>query len=102
MCVCMVVWTFLDVRAHEHLRMYARVQVSGVRVDVSDGRACAAPTRVCAHAHAWMRTRRGEDMCMRGCVHYAVETFALGRIYGLVATHVRIAHGLNFMDYCVI
>ena len=66
-------------------------------------RADAYTVRV-GRARAWMRTlRRGRDARMRGCVHYyAVETFARGRVYGLVATHVRIAHGLNFMDDCVI
>ena len=51
---------------------------------------------------ARMHTRRGRDACVRRCVHWAIGTFARGRVYDLVATHVRIAHGLNFMDDWVI
>ena len=42
------------------------------------------------------------DARVRGCVHCTVGTFARGRVYDLVATHVRIAHKLNFMDDWVI
>ena len=83
--VCECAWP------HGHFRMYARVQVSAY--------ACV-PMHACVDAYTTVRMR---TRCMRGCVHYyTVETFARGRVYGLVATHVRIAHGLNFMDDCVI
>jgi hypothetical protein len=93
-------------------RKYARVQVSGVRVDVSDGRVCAGEradacvctracvdacvdvcvcatrTRVCARAHAWMRTlRHRRDFCARMCIRCGLDTLARGCVhYGAVGT----------------
>ena len=49
-----------------------------------------------------MHTQCGRDVLVCGCIHCAVGTFAHGHVYDLVATHVRIAHGLNFMDDWVI
>ena len=118
----MVAWTFSDVRAHGCLRMYARrLQVLGVHVDVSDRRVCAHArmrgcvhygavetfARECIHGAGWTRARVDAYTTRSGLlhtgVHYGVvETFARGCVYGLVATHVQIAHGLNFMDDCVI
>ena len=110
-CVCMAASTFSNVRTHGHIQMYARVQVSGVHmdildgrvcadervdacvctracVDVSDGRVCAARTRVCARAHAWMRTlRRRRDFCARMRIQCGLDAHACGCVhYGAVGT----------------
>ena len=88
------------------LRMYAYVWTTARMCAWLRGRlrmyTCVAAwtssdVRVCVDKRANACVR------MRGCVHYGtVETFARGRVYGLVATHVRITHRLNFMDDCVI
>ena len=71
-----------DARAHGLVRRFGRERGLAVR-DARCIRVCSSVIR-----GAWL----GRDPCAHGRVHGSVAT------HGLVAMHIRIAHGLNFLD----